>query len=289
MTHLTIGVDGSHAAEVALEWGLAEAARRSLAVQLVSVWSTPVTAPGPASAIAIPAMVISARTAARRTAERAAKLAADAGVQASTEVLDGDPAEVLIRLSAAADQLVVGARGRSAVTRTLLGSVSTAAVRHAAGPVTVVRRSPSPRHHRIVVGVDGSEDSVSALRRALLEATAAGAELLVVTAWSRGDPDLIGEFAGIRIPLDEDLRTLADVRARDVMSRTGADSASIPVRLSVRYGAAAHVLRRESMHADLVVVGTHGWGALDRLLFGSTSSAVLHHASCPVQVVPHRT
>lgn len=286
MAHLTIGIDGSQPAEAALEWGLAEALRRSLTVQLVAVWSTPVTVAGPASSIAIPTMVISARTAARHTVERALKAAADAGVEATSEVLDGNPADLLVKLSAAADQLVVGAHGRSALARGLLGSVSTAAVHHAASPVTVVRRTPAHTHHRVVVGIDGSEHSAAALRRAAIEATAARAELSVVTAWTRFDPDLTGGFTGMRIPGDDDLRELAELRARKVMHDADLDSTRIPVELSVHYGAAEHVLCRESAHADLLVVGTYGWGAFDRMLFGSTSTAVLHHASCPVQVVP---
>ena len=288
MAHLTVGLDGSQSAEMALHWCIAEAERRSLAVQLVSVWSTPPTVAGPASVIAIPTMVNSARTAARHAVDRAARLAAAAGVEATTEVLDGDPAEVLVMLSTGADQLVVGAHGRSAVARQLLGSVSTAAVHHAAGPVTVVRRRPAQTHHRVVVGIDGSENSETALRRAAVEATAARAELSVVTAWSRTNGDLAGEFSGIRIPGDDDLRELAELRAGKAMDAAELDAASVPVRLSVLYGSAERVLCRESAHADLVVVGSHGWGAFDRMLFGSTSTAVLHHASCPVQVVPDR-
>ena len=286
MTYLTIGIDGSHSAQAALEWALAEAKRRSLAVQLVSVWSTPPAVAGPASAIAIPAMVISARTAARDAVERAAKVAADAGVETSCEVLDGEPAELLVTLAAGADQLVVGAHGRSAIARHLLGSVSTAAVHHATSPVTVIRRRPTQTHHRVVVGIDGSDESEAVLRRAALEAEAAHAELSVVTAWSNVNPDLVSEFTGTRIPDDDALRGVAELRARKVMRQAELDSAAIPVRLSLLDGTADGVLCRESAHADLLVVGTHGWGAFDRMLFGSTSTAVLHRASCPVQVVP---
>jgi nucleotide-binding universal stress UspA family protein len=286
MAYVTIGIDGSRSAGAALEWGLAEARRRSLAVQLVSVWSTPLTVAGPTPALAIPAMVRAARAAAHQTVDDAAKLAADAGVEATTEVLEGDPAHILLALSAGADQLVVGAHGHSALVRGVLGSVSAAAVHHATGPVTVVRTKPSQPQHRVVVGIDGSDDSVAALRRAALEAASARAELAVVTAWHRTSTDLLDEFTGIRIPGADELRELAEARARKVMHQAETDSFAIPVRLSVRYGTAEHVLSRSSAHADLLVLGTHGWGAIDRMLFGSTSNALLHRAACPVQVVP---
>jgi len=285
MAYVTIGFDGSQSSQAALEWALTEARRRSLSAQLVSVWSTPFTTCGP-SALAIPTMMTSARTAAEHAVEWAAKAAADAGVEASSEVVEGDPAELLVALAASADQLVVGAHGRSVVVRSLLGSVSTAAVHHAVTPVTVIRRKPGQPHHRVVVGIDGSAHSEPALRRGLLEATAARAELSVITAWGHASPDLVGEFSGIRTPSDEDLRGLAELRARKVMHQAATESAAVPVRLTVAYGAAQHVLCRESAHADLLVVGTHGWGAFDRMLFGSTSTAVLRRALCPVQVVP---
>lgn len=284
--YLTIGIDGSPSAHAALDWGLAEAHRRALAVQLVTAWWTPLMVAGPASALAIPTMMISARTGARRVVDAAARQAAALGVECTTEVIEGDPAEGLATLSRGADQLVVGAHGRSAAIRHLLGSVSAAAVRRAHGPVTVVRHQPEHARHRVVVGVDGSDHSEVALRRAAVEAGAARAQLSVVTAWHPLNADLIDEFSGSHIPTDSDLCELAEARARALMERNADRLRSIPAHLSVLHGTAADVLSDESAHADLLVVGTRGWGAFDRMLFGSTSSAVLHRASCPVQVVP---
>ncbi|MDQ1698741.1 MAG: hypothetical protein QOG34_604 [Frankiaceae bacterium] len=265
--YLTIGVDGSTSAQFAVEWGLAEARRRSLAVRLVAAWSVPVTVAGPAPGLAIPAMVISARTAARHAADDAAKLAADAGVEATVEVCEGGPAEVLGTCSEGADQLVVGAHGHSTPVRHLLGSVSTAVAHHARVPVTVVRHLPQRPQHRVVVGIDGSKPAEAALRRAAIEAAAADAELCVVIAY-------------------DELRDQARQRAEQSMERAAAHLGSVTVKLSVIPGAPDRVLCRESVYADLLVVGTHGWSAVDQSLFGSTSTAVLHRAPGPVQVMP---
>jgi len=285
-SYLTVGLDGSPSAAAALDWALAEAARRRLAVQLVSVWGTPLTVAGPVPTLAVPAMAASARAAAQHAVDAAAKRAADAGVVSTTEVVEGEPAEVLVALASGADQLVVGARGRSALVRHLLGSVSTAAVHHATRPVTVVRGASAHPHHRIVVGVDGSTYSATALQRAVLEATSARSPLTVVTAWHAMDADLLGDFGGLVVPDDDELSGLAELRARRAMQHAGVPGCGIPVHLAVRHGNAADVLRDESAHADLLVVGTHGWGAFDRVMFGSTSTTLLHHAGCPVQVVP---
>jgi nucleotide-binding universal stress UspA family protein len=52
-------------------------------------------------------------------------------------------------------------------------------------------------------------------------------------------------------------------------------------------GFAARELIDASHDADLVVVGSRGGGGFGRLMMGSVSSQVVHHAACPVVVVPH--
>lgn len=283
---LTIGVDGSAAAEHALDWAFGEAGRRSLQVQIVNVWRMPLVAPGPSSAIAFPMMLRSARLYAQHVVDAAAKRAADAGVIATTELLEGHPATELLRLAQAADQLVVGARGASAVGRFLLGSVSTAVSQHCEHPVTVVRGKSHTMHHRIVVGVDGSDGATAALRRAAIEASAAHAELQVIAAWQLLDAELVGDFTGTRLPQLGDLREWAHARASKLLADESTNLAECHVRLDVVHAPPVQALLDAATHADLLVVGTHGYGAFDRILLGSVSSACVQHAPCPVQVVP---
>ena len=282
---LTVGVDGSPSAEHALDWALGEARRRALQLQIVNVWALPLMIPGPSATIAVPTMIESARLYAQHVVDAAAKRAADAGIQASTEVLEGHPATELLRLAQAADQLVVGARG-SAVGRFLLGSVSSAVSHHCAHPVTVVRGSPRTAHHRVVVGVDGSDFATAALRRAAIEAAAAGAELHVVTAWHLLDAELVGNFTGNRVPRLEDLREWTQARASKQIADESDNLRRCRLRFDVVHASPAHALLDAAAHADLLVVGTRGQGAFDRMLLGSVSSACVHHSPCPVQVVP---
>ena len=263
---LTVGLDGSAAAERALAWAIAEARRRSLHLQIVSVWRTPLVTAGPSSALAVPLMVQSARLYAQHVVDAAAKRAADAGIAATTEVLEGHPTTELLRLAQGSDQLVVGDRGTSAIGRFLLGSVSTAATHYAPVPVTVVRGRQDGAHRRVVVGVDGSLASAAALRRASVEALSAGAELLVVSAVNRGD-SAASELIAVE----------SDSCLRDCT-----------VRFHVVHAHPVPALLDAASRADLLVVGTRGYGVIDRMLLGSVSSACLHHADCPVQVVPDR-
>ena len=283
---LTVGVDGSAAGERALDWAISEARRRSLQLQIVSVWRTPLVTAGPSSALAVPLMVQSARLYAQHVVDAAAKRAADAGVAATTEVLEGHPATEILRLAQGSDQLVVGDRGTSAVGRFLLGSVSTTAAHYAPVPVTVVRGGHGAAHHRVVVGVDGSPASAAAVRRASVEAASAGAELLVVAAWHLLDVELLKGFSGRLLPQVEDARQWAEARASKLLEDESACLRSCNVRLDVVHAHPVPALLDAASHADLLVVGTRGGGFFDRMLLGSVSSACLHHADCPTQVVP---
>ena len=135
----------------------------------------------------------------------------------------------------------------------------------------------------IVVGVDGSEPSIAALRCAIDEASFRGVGIDAVHVWSM--PALSGAEAlgTVMLPweeleasahaiLDE---TLAKVEARDVA-----------VTKVVVQGSTAHVLIEHSAGAPMLVVGSRGTGGFVGLLVGSVAHQVLHHAPCPVLVVP---
>jgi nucleotide-binding universal stress UspA family protein len=123
------------------------------------------------------------------------------------------------------------------------------------------------------------------LRRAAVEAAALGGDLHVVAAWRVIDPDLVGGFSGHRIPAVEELREWAETRAQEVLRTEEAALSGCRARLDVRHDDPAHALLDAARHAGLLVVGSRGLGAWDRMLLGSVSTTCLHHAPCPVQVV----
>ena len=133
---------------------------------------------------------------------------------------------------------------------------------------------------RIVVGVDGSASSKSALRWAQRIAAAEHAVIDVVGAWSW--PTTMG-VAGIPLeysPKDDIEKELTE----SVDEVFGPDR---PADLIVRavQGTAGHVLVDESRGALLVVVGSRGIGGFMGLLLGSVSQHVAEHATCPVLVI----
>jgi nucleotide-binding universal stress UspA family protein len=139
---------------------------------------------------------------------------------------------------------------------------------------------------KIVVGVDGSEESRAALRWARHEAQLRKAELDVVHVWTY-------PYTGPRTTVTEP-RELMELDAakelEQMLSALPADEArgaapNVTVHAHVREGNPADVLVQESKDADLLVVGSRGRGGFAALLLGSVSTAVTHHASCPVVVV----
>jgi nucleotide-binding universal stress UspA family protein len=286
-THgLVVGVDGSDKATEALAWAIDEARSRDLVVHAVHVWHPPLLVVGPGAAPPITDLEKLAEEDALRVLDEAAAVARSSGVQVQTHAVEGRAAHELVRLASGVDQVVVGERGHSAVRRLLLGSVSSAVAHHATVPTTVVRGVRSHGVRQVVVGVDGSEHSARALVRAALEADARGARLHVVGAWQVVTPDLVGDLGTWRVPPQEDLQEQATVRIQALLDRELPGRSDVTV--SVVHDEPVNALLEAANDADLLVVGTRGLGLFERALLGSVAAGCLHHAPCPVQVVPGR-
>ena len=135
--------------------------------------------------------------------------------------------------------------------------------------------------HRIVVGVDDSEGSKNALRWAARQAEFTGATLEVVTGWDY--PAFFG-FAPA-IPDDIDFSHAAELAQNQALDDVfGADRpARLETRVVSRHPALALV--EASAGADLLVVGSRGYGGFADALLGSVSTYCVHHAHCPVTVI----
>ncbi|WP_396134560.1 universal stress protein [Cellulomonas sp. ATA003] len=140
---------------------------------------------------------------------------------------------------------------------------------------------------RIVVGVDGSPSSDVALRHAIREAKAWGAELTAVAGVPVGSGS--GLLAWLPAAVDHEavLRDVAE-GLDVVIERVLADTPGVQVKRHVLDGTGAELLTEFSTATDLIVVGSRGRGGFAGLLMGSTSQAVLHHSACPVMVVTRR-
>jgi nucleotide-binding universal stress UspA family protein len=142
MKRILIAVDGSDAAHAALENGLQLARASGAVATIVHARHAPVSILGdPYYERALSAELRRGR----ELLDEARALAADAGVAAELELLEGDPAEQIVDLARLreADLIVVGCRDRGPMAEALLGSVSQALVHRADRPVLVAKRRAS--------------------------------------------------------------------------------------------------------------------------------------------------
>ena len=136
---------------------------------------------------------------------------------------------------------------------------------------------------RIVVGVDSSLGSKTALRWALAQARMTGASIQAVTAWQ--NPVVYDGW--VTAPDSYSIAAIAEkVLAEAVADVVGTQDQPVCVRTAVAEGPAAQVLLTAATGADLLVVGSRGRGAFAGMLLGSVSQHCVQHAPCAVAVIP---
>jgi nucleotide-binding universal stress UspA family protein len=175
--------------------------------------------------------------------------------------------------------LVVGSQGLDALDRFMLGSVSTNLIHHAACPVLVVKNEAAPLQ-RITFATDGSSASAKALEFLLTKfqpdrSTGRGGRTPVHVS-------VIHVMPFIKYPeLKEAGRKLVE---RSVRKLVKAGFTAEPV---YQLGKPAEEIMKVASkhHADLIVMGAKGLGAIARFLLGSVSTRVVQHATCSVLVV----
>jgi len=274
-----VGVDGSTRAAAASEWAARLAVIRRARLVVASAWQSD-QAEGTKEDVA------------RRRTETQALLegpwcdpARAAGAVPRPLLLDGTP-DVLLEAAAAeqADLIVVGNRGVGGFAALHLGSVAHHLARHTTLPLAIV---PSPAAgsgpKTIVVGVDGSPSSDAAIGFAFAEADWRAADVLAIHAVDGP------QFTGPSDALIYDRRS-EEARAVGLLYRATAEwheqFPDLLVQRRVRWAPPAETLVKASTSAQLVVVGRRGGGGFLGLRLGSVVQALLHHAACPVAVVP---
>ena len=233
------------------------------------------------------------RQALRRTAQELLTAAA-AGVaevapdvRVTQETHDGSPTPALIAESENAQLVVVGNRGLGGFAGLLLGSVGVELAAHAQSPVVVVRGDDPGDASRVdgpvVVGVDGSTHSEGAIAFAFAAADQRKVPVVAISSWQ---DTLVGlaRLYDLNVLEAEEHRLLAER-----LSRWSTTYPDIEVQRVVVTERPAQALVEQSQRAQLVVVGSRGRGGFTGLLLGSVSQALLHHAECPVAVVPPAT
>jgi nucleotide-binding universal stress UspA family protein len=282
---IIVGVDGSPASDSAVSWAAHDAAMRGGLLTLMCVENP--TAPTWAQAPILQEVEGWQQAEGRSVLAKAFKIAHDivpddAGVQINGELLLAATVPTLIDLSDDADLIVVGTDGRGALSRGLLGSVSSGLVRHAHCPVAVIHEDntakPPSAQDPVVVGIDGSSASELATKIAFDEASRRHVGLIALHAWS--DRELV-EIPGVDW---SEIKTEEERLLNEVLAGWLQRYPDVVVTKRLVCDRTARALVDASRSAQLLVVGSHGRNMLSRTVLGSVSNAVVQSARRPVIV-----
>ncbi|MFI6366147.1 universal stress protein [Nocardia sp. NPDC050630] len=281
---IVVAVDGSAISLQAVAWAAVDAAVRRRRLEIVTSFAIPFGF-GP-SATVTQTDIDQLRDDAEQVLDQAIRVARgaapDAALAITTESIDEPIIPALLTRSKQASMLVVGGRGLGAVRRVLLGSVSAAITRHAHCPVTVVHTNSETDAisacKPVLVGVDGTENSVAAIELAFEEASRRRVSLIALHAWSDAS-GFVAETGRTNIPESE------NALFAEGLAGWAERYPDVSVRRVLVCDKPVRSLLEESANAQLVVVGSHGRGGFAGMQLGSTSTALLHSVQCPITVV----
>ena len=294
---VAVGIDGSQAALGAARWAAADAERRGSTLRLVHAVVAPSAGAYPEPSLLAPQVTDKMRGRAARLLESTAHQLAGRhpGLRIETAQQDGRPAEVLLDQSRRAIATVVGPDGEGRLSGVFFGSVAARLAAHGHGCVVIARPEPTAtagaNRAAVVVGVDGSPQARAAIGFAYEEAALRGTTLVAIHTWNDkplnhalGDYPLDINAAGI----DQAEHLLLETELAGWEQKYP----EVPVRMRILRGRPAPNLLRYASNTgqhptELIVVGSRGRGGFAGLLLGSTSQAVVTHASCSVAVVHH--
>jgi nucleotide-binding universal stress UspA family protein len=237
---------------------------------------------------------IALRVSAASELETRRRLATDKAVAVECSIKEGlTPAAMILEYAEAndIDLIAMSTHGRRGVPRMILGSVAEEVVQLSKCPVLTIvaatRSAHPPRPRRIVVPVDLSDHSKTAVAYAKHLAAAFEAELRLLHVVVQAPKPTC--YDGIGLPNFVFTSPLLDRQVRSAMDSiyAEADGPSGHAELHLEHGVAVEqILRFASAHqTDLIVLASHGLTGLPHLLMGSVAERLVCRATCPVFTV----
>lgn len=234
--------------------------------------------------------------------EQVERIEEEGGTVAQSHMRSGNQADTIVRLAEEIDagMITMGSRGLGGIKRALMGSVSENVILHAHCPVLVVRGSVGETFFpsRIVLAVDGSQESEAAATTAAALATSTGSELHIIhtgkgttqSSYLSSERSFYTRPETTQSPSSystENEETFSARRFLEDRARRLKEETSTEVRPHFRVGKPYKeiVELAEEVDAGLIVLGSRGHGGVSRALMGSVSDAVVRHSHCPVLVV----
>ena len=284
-----VPTDGSEHADTALSYAISFAERTGARVHVCTVVNPYV--------LSKVSDLSDAREAAEAVVADAAERVEAAGVDAVTAVREGSPADAIREYveEAGVDCVVMSTHGRSGVERYLVGSVTEKVVRTSPVPVLAVHESDAGDgrtggYRRVLLPTDGSDAVTTAERTAVAFAAAFDATLDVVSVVDSTDLSTAAGPTGAEGEAVRQVEKALEARAGRATDAVADDAAAadVTVETSVEEGRVHEriLARATETDADLIVVGTHGRGGVERFVLGSVAEKVVRLADRPVLVVP---
>ncbi|GAA3525486.1 universal stress protein [Nonomuraea rosea] len=281
MSHvIVVGADGSAGGTAAVEWAADDAARAKAPLRIVFAVDRE---PYQIVKYPIPDLGGTLNRSAEKVLDEAEMTARKRlpDLDITTEVSQEAPAVMLRAQAEDAAEVVVGSRGLGGFARAVMGSVSIHVAGQAHGPVVVVRSSPETTHGEIVVGIDDSTACEAAIAYAFEQAGLRASTLRAVYVWQLPVNAYVAEFGYD----PERVSALHRQIAADKLQPWREKYPQVTVIEDVYSAHPVDALTDASERADLVIVGSHGRGAIGSVVLGSVSRGVLHHARSAVAVV----
>ncbi|MFF4948782.1 universal stress protein [Streptomyces chattanoogensis] len=277
---VVVGTDGSAEAAPAVLWAAEEAAARNQTLHIVHGTNI-----GGWGGELVPEAAQPIFDASSDLVDEAAKQATHRvpDLAVTTAVTRDSAARSLLDAAGEDGTIVVGSRGLGGFSALLLGSVGLKVAARAEGPVVVVRGPEQPAKGVVLVGVQDDED-LPVVRFAATTAARRKASLRLLSAWT------LVQYLESTAPMFQAVREVAEAAATASSRIVGAVREEFPDLTvsddAVQVPSPAGALVEASEHADLLVVGARKHPHAPGTSLGRVTHAVLHHAHCPVAVVP---
>jgi len=274
---IVVGVNSAPVAERAVRWASERAVALGMSIELVTVVG------GALGTVGEDDIVRTAEDAAERMLETHASTVSAARVPVTTRVERGNPAAVLIEASDRASLLVIGSDYRGPDQGRARGSHGIRISAAAHSPVVVVPDIDVAGRTGVVVGADGSEASAKALLFAATEAARLGEPLTAVSVWT--PMPIPGPISGYPEPYLDGMEDVTAEILRTSLADVRAQHPDLKIIEQVECGYPSAIINGLAESARLTVVGSHGRGAIARLLLGSISHEVLARAATVTAIV----
>ena len=292
-----VGIDGSPESLAAARWAATESVLRSVPLHLVHAWEW-----SPAASASVPTSETQRHWAGRilRTAVEQLR-SSHPELRPTHEQISDSPVAALLAAAENAEVLVLGSRGLSGMAGFVTGSVALRVVAHAPRPVVLVRSerhtgahsSPdvlrptgAPHSSDVVAGIDLTHSCDEVIEFAFEAALVRGVGLHVVHGYTLPSSYAIAAGGGTLID-DSGLVREREYALSTVLEPWREKSPDVAVRASSVSGQAVAHLVEAAADAPMLVIGRRERTSPLGMHLGSVAHGVIHHAACPVAVVPH--